>query len=236
MSPILISMPSRKPRRVKERPPAPSVESAWRLFISVPLPAAVTELIGEVVRDLSGEGWPVRWVAPDTAHITLQFIGEVAPERAELLRMALPPVVARHAAFNLRTADLGVFPNQRRPRVLWLGLYGPAHRLASLRDDITDLLRQFEFPLDDKEFHPHVTLGRVRNVQDGSGRDLPMKIQRRFAEVAESGKVTSKAPIPVPVQEVLLVRSFLGREGARHEPIARCPLGAPVTKPPHDAG
>ncbi len=236
MSPILISMASRKPRYVKERPPALSVESAWRLFISVPLPPEVTTLVGEVVRDLSTEGWPVRWVAPDTAHITLQFIGEVPPERAEFLRLALPPVVARHTAFNLRTADLGVFPNQRRPRVLWLGLYGPAHRLASLRDDITDLLRQFEFPLDDKEFHPHVTLGRVRDVRDGSGRDLPARIQRRFAEEAASGRVTSKAPIPVPVQEVHLVRSFLEREGARHEPIARCPLGAPVAKPPRDDG
>ncbi len=229
-------MASRKPRYVKERLPGLSVESAWRLFISVPLPLEVTTLVGEVVRDLSTEGWPVRWVAPDTAHITLQFIGEVPPERAEFLRLALPPVVARHTAFNLRTADLGVFPNQRRPRVLWLGLYGPAHRLASLRDDITDLLRQFEFPLDDKEFHPHVTLGRVRDVRDGSGRDLPARIQRRFAEEAASGRVTSKAPIPVPVQEVHLVRSFLEREGARHEPIARCPLGDRGAKPPRDDG
>ena len=225
-------MSPRKPRFVKERPPTPSAESPWRLFISVPLPEAVTALVGVLVRDLSAEGWPVRWVASDTAHITLQFIGEVPPEQAELLRLALPHVVAQHTAFNLRTADLGVFPNQRRPRVLWLGLYGPAHRLATLRDEIGELLRRLEMPLDEKEFHPHITLGRVRDVRDGSGRGLPEAIQRRFAEEVTSGRVTSKAPIPVPVHEVHLVRSFLGRDGARHDPIACCPLAPPAPKPP----
>ncbi|CAA9580395.1 MAG: 2'-5' RNA ligase [uncultured Thermomicrobiales bacterium] len=225
-------MPPRRPRHAKERPPDPrAVEAPWRLFVAVPLPPPVIESVRGLVRDLSAEGWPVRWVAAETAHLTLQFLGDTPPERAELLRLALPPLVAGHPAFDLRTADLGVFPNQKRPRVLWLGLWGPAHRLETLQRAVTGLLRDLEFPVDDRPFHPHITLGRLRDAPNTPTRDLPAAIQRRYAELAAAGRGTAKAPTPVPVREVLLMRSFLGRDGARHEPLARCPLGPPAERP-----
>lgn len=226
-----------KPKRAKrkrfqrERPPNPdAVDTSWRLFVAVPLPAPVIALVGALVRDFSEEDWPVRWVSPQTAHITLQFIGEVPPERAELLRMALPPVAAKHAAFRLRTADLGVFPNQRRPRVIWLGLYGPTHRLQTLQADLAATLRQFDFPADETDFHPHITLGRVRDVRDRPTRELPAAIQTRFTEEAASGRVTAKHPLSVPIDEVVLYRSILSHQGPRYEPIVRCPLGPPAPR------
>ena len=218
-------MSPRRARLPKERPlRSDAVESAWRLFVAVPLPEEVTRLVGDLVRDLAAEDWPVRWVAANTAHITLQFIGETPPERAELLRMALAAPVAKQASFNLRTADLGVFPNQKRPRVIWLGLYGPAHRLESLQRDIGETLREMDVELDDKPFHPHITLGRVR---DQATRGLPEAIKQRFAAEAESGRATAASPLPVPVREVLLMRSFLSSAGARHETVARYPLASP---------
>ena len=219
---------AKRKRVQKDRPPRPeSIESGWRLFLAVPLPPPVIELVGGLVRDLGREEWPVRWVSPETAHITLQFIGHVPPERAELLRLALPPVVARHQAFRLRTADLGVFPNQRRPRVIWLGLYGPTHRLQTLQRELAGVLRDLEFEVDEGEFHPHVTLGRVRDVRDAPVRDLPAAIQRRFAQEAVSGRATAKNPLTVLVDEVVLYRSVLSHQGPRYEPIVRCPLALP---------
>ena len=224
-------MQTKRKRFQKERPARPeSVDSGWRLFVAIPLPPPVIELVGSLVRDLAAEDWPVRWVSPETAHITLQFIGEVTPERAELLRLALPPVVAKHASFRLRTADLGVFPNQRRPRVIWLGLYGPTHRLQTLQAEIADLLRQFNFATNETDFHPHITLGRVRDVRDRSVRDLPASIQRRLAELAASGQVTAKNPLPVPIDEVVLYRSILSHQGPRYEAVVRCPLGPPLRR------
>ena len=219
------AMPRKTRRPPKERPPDPDAPDApWRLFIAVPLPSEVTALIGELVADLEKEGWPVRWVAPDTAHLTIQFIGEVPAEQAELLRMALPARVAEHAPFRLRTADLGVFPNLRLPRVLWLGLYGPAHRLVALREGITALLAELELPHDDRPFHPHITLGRVRSGGNLMTRHLPEAIRRRFAEEAERGRATARAPLGVPIDEVVLVRSILGRDGARHQILGHYPL------------
>jgi 2'-5' RNA ligase len=220
-------MSPRRPRHVKDRPPAPdAVDTPWRLFLAVPLAAEAEALVAEQIAALAEEGWPVRWVRPETAHLTLHFLGETAPERAELLRLALPDVVARHAPFDLRTAGLGVFPNFRRPRVLWLGLHGPTHRLETLQREIGATLRELGFDAGDEPYRPHITLGRVRN-DDGERvrlRDLPDAVKGRFVDAA-SGAAVAPPSRAVPVREVLLMRSHLGKEGARHEAIAAFPLG-----------
>lgn len=218
-------MSARRPKFVKQRPPAETVDTAWRLFLAVPLPPPVVAFVGEVIRDLRAEPWPVRWVAPDGAHITLHFLGETEPERAALLRLALGPVVAAHPAFELRTADLGAFPSIKRPRVLWLGLWGPAHRLATLQTAIGETLTEYEFEVaGDEQFHPHITLGRVRTVKDGSARDLPAAIRRRFEALQASDEVSHRNPVPLPITEVHLMRSHLSHEGARYETVERFPL------------
>jgi 2'-5' RNA ligase len=220
-------MPPRKPRPPKVRPPAPdAVDAPWRLFLAVSLDQDVQRLVAEEISALSEEGWPVRWVQPETSHLTLHFLGETERERAELVRLALPDIVAAHASFALRTAALGVFPNFRRPRVLWLGLHGPVHRLQTLQKDISGALQGLGFAAGDEPYHPHITLGRVRN-DDGERvrlRDLPDAVKDRFID-RESGAAVSPPALPVPVRDVVLMRSHLGKAGARHEPIATFPLG-----------
>src|SRR5918994_403774 len=102
-------MSPRKPRMPKVRPPAPdAVETPWRLFLAVPLSPEVQHLVAREIATLGEAGWPVRWVQPETSHLTLHFLGETERERAELLRLALPQVVEAHSPFALRTAALGV--------------------------------------------------------------------------------------------------------------------------------
>ena len=198
-----------------------------RLFLAVPLPGEVVTLVDSVIGRLRHEEWPVRWTAAGNAHITLHFLGDVEPENAQLLKLSLPEVVARHQRFRLRTADLGVFPNLKRPRVIWLGLWGPAHRLHTLHTGIGATLDSLAFDIDDREFHPHITLGRVRNDRNTRVRDLPEKIRERFEQAARIGEVSHDQPLPVPVDEVLLIESHLDSTGPRYEVIERYPLAIP---------
>ncbi len=221
-----------KPTFARKRPEERSPVAPLRLFLAVPLPLEVIALVDRTVADLEQDGWPVRWTAPGNAHITLHFLGEIEAERAQILRMALPEIVAQHESFALRTADLGVFPKLKRPRVIWLGLYGPAHRLHTLRDAIGATLAAYEFELEEREFHPHITLGRVRSIRTSRVRNLPGAIRARFERAAESGAVTHRNPLPIPVTEVQLVRSHLERDGARYEVVERFPLAsAPESGP-----
>jgi 2'-5' RNA ligase len=219
-------MSPRKPRPPKLRPDnSDDADATWRLFLSVPLPDPVRHLVAALTSELAERDWPVRWVAAGGSHLTLHFLGEVSPERRELLRLALPEVVARHQRFNLRTAGLGVFPNQRRPRVLWLGLHGPVHRLQTLQQAVGVVLADLDLAGDSNEFHPHITLGRVRNrgTDAVSLRDLPEQIRRLVAERGTDAPGAPK-PLAVPVHELELVRSHLSHEGARYETIASFPL------------
>lgn len=220
-------MTPRAARQPKVRPPAPdTLEASWRLFLAIPLSAEVQALVAEQIEALGRERWPVRWVQPEGAHMTLQFLGETSPERAELVRLALPGVVAAHAPFDLRTAGFGVFPNFRRPRVLWLGLYGPVHRLESLQQAVSATLGELGFP-SDEVYHPHITLGRVRNTSAEGEiplRNLPADVKRRFID-AVSGAAIAPPSRPVPVHEVVLMRSHLGKGGARYELVASFSLG-----------
>ncbi len=220
-------MAPRTARQPKVRPPAPdALDAPWRLFLAVSLTDEVKGLLAWQIDALEREGWPVRWVQPEGAHLTLHFLGETSREQAELVRLAVPAVAARHAPFDLRTAALGVFPNFRHPRVLWLGLHGPVHRLESLAADVKRAVHELGFPGTEEPYHPHITLGRVRNG-DGERvrlRDLPNAVKQRFVD-AGTGAATGPPPLAVPVRDVVLMRSHLGKGGARYEPVAVFPLG-----------
>ena len=64
--------------------------------------------------------------------------------------------------FNLVLEDVGVFPNLRRPRVVWIGLKGDVDKLVNLQKDIESAMEQFGFESENREFKPHLTLARVK--------------------------------------------------------------------------
>lgn len=205
----------------KERPPEPAeVGAPWRLFLAVPMPQPAVELVGEIIETLAEDEWPVRWIAASTAHLTLHFLGDTEPERAELLRLALSAPVARHSAFTLETGELGVFPSEQQPRVIWLGLRGQTRGLIRLHADLAATLAELGFPVEQRPLAPHVTLGRLR---EPPSPEVAAAIRRRLGSPALRERL-ARAPVSIPVREVVLVRSFLERSGARHEPVARYPL------------
>lgn len=167
---------------------------------------------------------PIRWVDPGNSHLTLHFIGETEPEMAELLRMTLGAAVSSHAPFELRTAEPGAFPSLRRPRVLWLGLWGPAHRLESLYNDIGDFLDDFGLEIEEADFHAHITLGRLRDTDGVKVGVLPDQVREAFAAITTAGIVGSTRQVSVPINEVQLIRSYLEQDGPRYEVLATYPL------------
>ena len=198
------------------------------MFLAVPLPEPVVTFVDTIITDLKRDNWQIRWINPGNAHMTLRFLGNVTPEQSELMRIALREPIETHPGFDLRTANLGVFPNMKHPTILWLGLYGPAHRLLALHDDVSSMLDQLEFEPEGGEFHPHITLGRLGSDRT-SIRTLPDRIRARFESIQRNGYVTDTKPLPVPVREVHLVRSRLNSEGVRYEILERFPLGEAIS-------
>ncbi len=214
----------RRERHKKPRLPEDTTDTPWRLFIAVPLPPPIRDQVAAIIEHLQPTDLPVRWIDADNGHLTLHFIGETEPELAELLRMALGVAVDGHHAFDLRTAEPGAFPSLRRPRVLWLGLWGPTYRLEALYNDIGDFLDDFGLEIEDAPFHPHVTLGRMRSGEGVKVSLLPEQVRTAFADLIDRELAGQSRQVPFPVTEVQLVRSHLGKDGPRYEVLATYPL------------
>ena len=105
--------------------------------------------------------FPVKWVQPDNIHLSLKFLGEVDDAREGELRAALQQA-ARSAgrALVLQVEGFGVFPDFRRPHVLWAGVI-PDSALELLQHGVEQSFAPLGFPTEARPFRPHVTLGRT---------------------------------------------------------------------------
>lgn len=147
-----------------------------RLFIGVSLPAESNTYLAEqlkVMGDLPG----IRWVKPANLHITLAFLGEVAPQQVAQLQQLIkePAAVADPFELSLGTR-IAVFPGWQRPKVIWLGIEQGHGELHTVQSSLASALRRHGFPTEDKPYKPHITLGRVR---DGLLPDVLEKVKRQ---------------------------------------------------------
>jgi len=201
------------PTTISERP-APKTDGP-RLFIAAPLPHSVTDQLGHLIDDLSSRDLPVRWTAANSHHLTFHFIGEVSQERAELIRMSFANFSPRTGPIKLRTGWLGAFPNEKRPRVLWIGLDEKSGKLTALRDELGAMLLRQDVEIDQGTYKPHLTLGRARDSVD---KLFPYKL--RDAYKSPSVREIVDAPVDFTISEVILYRSHLEKSGARYEELA----------------
>jgi 2'-5' RNA ligase len=215
---------SAKPRRPpKERPPDPHAAGApWRLFIAVAMPSEAQVLIERVVASLEADA-PVRWTAAGSSHLTLHFLGEIDPSRAELLRLAFPNFTRGQQAFALRTGAPGCFPDAGPPKVVWLGLAGDTRALTALHKSVGRQLAQFAIEPEERAFRPHITLGRVR-AEATPAQASALRAHLRDPDLNQRALDES---VVIPVDEIHLMRSFLERTGARYETVATARLRPP---------
>lgn len=122
--------------------------------------AAIDELRQRIVR--SAPHARVTWVKPGHLHLTLRFIGEADAALAEKIRTVLDPPLAI-PSFPLTIEGTGTFPPKRPPRVVWAGVAGGLESLRAVEGEVRTRLDPLISAEDDRDYHPHVTLGRVKN-------------------------------------------------------------------------
>ncbi len=176
-----------------------------RLFVAVELPEDVRARLSSLQAGVPG----ARWLAPENLHLTVRFLGEVDTGVAHDLDAELARIEAPGFAFRLDT--VGFFGSERRPQTLWAGVER-TEALQFLHAKVDRAAVAAGLAADDHKFHPHVTLGRLR--------DTPMRRVRDW--------LTGNAPFqtgPIEADRFVLFRSHLGKEGPVYEPLAEYALG-----------
>jgi RNA 2',3'-cyclic 3'-phosphodiesterase len=188
-----------------------------RAFIALDLPVGVHRSLAALQQEWQQAEAPVSWIKPESIHLTLKFLGNIATEQATEIEGILQELAATHAPFRLQPVGCGAFPSLKQMRVVWAGLQGGVEELLGLHKAVEEALIPLGFAPEDRPFRAHLTLGRVKGKRHL--QLLQEAILRRQGFQAEAFDVT----------DVVLYKSELRPEGARYTALCRAPLGAVTT-------
>ncbi|HEX2965548.1 MAG TPA: RNA 2',3'-cyclic phosphodiesterase [Syntrophorhabdaceae bacterium] len=174
-----------------------------RTFLALELPQGVkthlTATIDSLTRRISG----VRWVKPNALHITLKFFGEIDETKMKEIQLVLDGINDYYTAMPVRLKELDAFPNRKRPKVLVATLYEEVDNIKTIFHDIENRLEAAGIEKEKREFIPHITLGRLREP-------APV-LKQHMAPLDET---------IFYIDNLVLYRSTLTREGAVHDPLS----------------
>jgi 2'-5' RNA ligase len=177
-----------------------------RSFIAIELPDELRVELGKIQNSLitSQQNW-VKWVKPDSIHLTLKFLGDISTDQIKEIRQAIEDATSEIPPFTLKIRDLGVFPNLKRVQVIWVGLDGDLEKLINLQKRIEENMDILGYPAEERGFTPHLTLGRVRFQP-------PLSDLQKFTKLITETKFEST--IKIDVNAVHLIKSQLTPQGA----------------------
>ena len=183
-----------------------------RSFIAIELPDELKAgLIQLQARLKLGEQPWVKWVDPNSIHLTLKFLGSIAVDKIGKITRAVEEATEGISPFCLEVKELGVFPNLRRVQVVWVGISGEVDKLGQLQKHIESNLVPLGFAPESRPFTPHLTLARLRS-------QVSLDERQRFGRLIANTKF--ETTYTIGVDTISLMRSQLTREGAIYSQIS----------------
>ncbi len=181
-----------------------SVGEKQRLFLAVAITDDVRHVLAaHLTEALAGKPVPGRPVPPPNWHVTLRFLGSTYEDDCDRLSHALDEADFG-GPFTVGFGGLGAFPRPARATVLWLAIERGGDEVESLAAVAEEAAVAAGWMMEERPFHPHLTLSRIRPHQDVTA-------------------VIERVPplrMAMPVDDVVLYRSHLGGgKPARYEPI-----------------
>ncbi len=184
---------------------------AIRTFIAFETPARVREKISELQLRLKESFTGVRWESPDKFHITIKFLGNVKKEQMPEILEGITGASKHFSRFQVTYEHVGAFPHLKNPRVLWVGCRNDDGILAGLKVALDNALMPYGFEIEERSFHPHLTLGRIKDP--GRTRHLtPMSEYLTFE------------PQTFGVESIVVMKSDLRPNGSVYTPLMIIPL------------
>lgn len=180
-----------------------------RTFIALPIPDNLTESLRSAISQLRSINSGVKWVRPESIHLTLKFLGNIEEELVGPVSQQLDSVAGSYPEFELGLSGLGVFPGQRRPRVIWAGLGGDTMPLSELASDVDRMCAGFGIKAEKRPFNAHLTLGRLKVP---SMVDLDINLIEEWFRAREVIFYKSEL-LPTGARYTILHSSSLGHKG-----------------------
>ena len=190
-----------------------AAEKNIRAFLAIEPPEEILQTVlrlqEKLRREMSGR---LSWTRPGGQHLTLKFFGDVSVEDVDSIGQAVQNRLQAGWSLNLKVEKLGVFPDARKPRVLWCGTLGDVEKLAALQKQLDADFALIGFPQEDRPFRAHLTLARIKDPREVSGLGQVLNKHTTFS----AGEFQ--------VGELILFQSKLTPQGAIYTRLATFPL------------
>jgi 2'-5' RNA ligase len=180
-----------------------------RTFIGIFPPPEIQRTIAAIQSSFKVDNSLVRWESQNKFHITVKFLGDVAEKQLGQLQSVLDAAAGTIPPFEITLLSVGCFPSVHSPKIVWIG---------SPPDDNPDIVRCFGavedacaevgFKKNERAFHPHITLGRVKGLRPRRG-----KISGNLIKTIEN---TTFEPLIFPCTELLIMKSDLSPSGSTY--------------------
>jgi RNA 2',3'-cyclic 3'-phosphodiesterase len=187
--------------------PALLYNPLMRLFIGVPLSSIVDDELSSLVARLRPRAGSLRWTAPASWHVTLQFLGNSSPDQLACLEKRLAEI--HHPSVPMQLPGIGFFDSAG----VFYASVQLSPELISLQQKVLAATASCGYEPETRPFHPHMTLARAKGP--AGARDLRALQSTLRAELAFTAFIA---------REFLLYESHLGPTGARYDVRARFPL------------
>ncbi len=187
-----------------------------RLFIAIELPQQLIKDLEKELEEIKKglKNLSIKWVKPSNFHITLAFLGYKEEEKIKEISEIVKNC-CYFPQFEILFKNLGVFPTISRARVIWIGLEDPTGILKNLSSRLRDQLRKAGFFEEEKDFMPHLTLGRIKRKLNLKEKTLLEAILKKY-ENFNFGKLKA--------EKIALFESKLSPSGPTYFKLEEFPL------------
>lgn len=190
----------------------PDAEKNIRAFLAIEPPENILQEISRLQEKLKREiNGRLSWTRAQGQHLTLKFFGNISTDDVDNICSAVKNRIAAGLFLNLKIERLGVFPDARKPRILWCGTSGDTSNLAALQKQLDNDFAVIGFPVEDRPFRAHLTLARIKDPHGLTGLAEALKKHTAFC----AGEFA--------VREVVLFQSRLTPQGPIYARLAEFP-------------
>lgn len=183
-----------------------------RIFVAVELPSGIQDRLGQFIEAIKNQEDKITWVSPKKIHLTLKFLGNIPIRDTDSIKEVLSKTAGISEAFDVSIKGIGLFPDERQPRVVWAGIDTGSDNLKKIFLKLEENLLSTSIPKEERVFTAHLTLGRIKYLKNTGGfvNNILRHKEDLFGNFSADG--------------ISLIRSTLTQKGSIYETIYKAQL------------
>ncbi|MBU1087443.1 MAG: RNA 2',3'-cyclic phosphodiesterase [Candidatus Omnitrophica bacterium] len=188
------------------------MKNTIRGFIALELSPKLREELEKIQKKLKHLSGEISWTIPNNLHLSVYFLGNISQEQISIVKAIKENIAKKIKSFPIALGVLGVFPFKQEHQVLWAGISSGYSQITQINTLFSKELKAINIKAGDKHFHPHITLARIKSLQN----------KTELTEIIDNMKLSIANE---ELHKLVLYKSELNSSGAIYSKISEVELG-----------